>query len=892
MVRISITRSCFRWPLLLAFLGTSLVAATDYETTLKPLFRERCFSCHGALQQKAGLRLDTIESMRKGGKHGPVLEPGQPASSLLLQRVSATDPDDRMPPEHEGQPFSAAQTATLRDWIAAGAPAPADEVAEVDPREHWAFRSRARPAVPSVSDRSWGRNPIDAFIAQRQDQQEITPQPEAPRATLIRRLYLDLIGLPPSLAELESLTHHPAADWYERLVSRLLDDPRHGERWARHWMDIWRYSDPWGLGEQHRNSQKHLWHWRDWIIESLNRNLPYDEMIRLMLSADETHPTDLDRLRATGFLARNYFLFNRNQWMDETVEHVGKSLLGVTLNCAKCHDHKYDPFTHADYYRFRAFFEPYHARLDLLPGQPDLDRDGLPRAYDRVLDPPTYRFVRGQETAPDKSVSLSPGVPGLLAFAGLKVEPVALPLEAWQPERRPWVQEAYLNEARSHLETARAQSARTQARLVQSRETSDESKAEWNLAERELAVAEAEMAAVEKRAEAVRARWSGSTDDPVPHRSAVTAERDLAATRAKRTVAQMELRLLQAAADRKDTVGKELTTAREHLAKALEAAAAPPKAGDSYAPLPGARWTATRFFDSTKDDPAVDFLSTSTGRRSALARWIADPRNPLTARVAVNHLWTRHFGAPLVATVFDFGRKGGTPTHPELIDWLACELVDSGWDLKHLHRLIVGSATYRMGSTLTGAEAAMAKDPDNRTWWRRPSIRLEAEVVRDSILAQAGGLDSVIGGPPVTGPEQADSRRRSLYFYHSNNDRNLFLTTFDEALVKECYRREQSIVPQQALALLNSGLVAGAAPRIADRLSRGMKPTDDEAFVRAAFNVLLGFEPGTTELNESLQALANWRGSDTKGSPPTAHGHARTYLVWALINHGDFVTLR
>ncbi|KAB2668803.1 MAG: DUF1553 domain-containing protein, partial [Verrucomicrobia bacterium] len=781
-------------------------AGDDYTGLIRPLLRDRCFSCHGALKQKAGLRLDTVAFMRRGGKSGPAIDPGRPSESRIFQRVTAAGIDERMPPEHEGQALSAAQSAMLRAWIAAGAPAPDGETAEPDPRDHWSFRAPVRPPVPATAGPSRSGNPIDAFLERGRREHGLTPCGEASRPILVRRLYLDLVGIPPSPAELDARLGDPAPDWYERIVDRLLEDPRHGERWARHWMDVWRYSDPWGLGDQLRNSQKHLWHWRDWIVESINRDLPYDEMIRLMLAADESHPNDLGRLRATGFLARNYFLFNRNQWLDETVEHVSKGLLGLTLNCAKCHDHKYDPFPQADYYRFRAFFEPYHARVDVLPGEPDLARDGLPRVYDRMLETPTYRFVRGQENEPDKSVAIRPGIPEVLAFAELRIRPVSLPTEAWQPERRPWVFEAHLGAARARLASAREKLDGIRTRVAASPAASRaETQAESAVAAREVSLAEAEWESVERRAAAMRRRWAGAGDASEPHRDAVVAERRVAAAKAALGVAAAELRLLRAAPDKRDSVAKEVAAAREKEVGALAEAGKPVPPDATYTRLDGASWTATRFLDSTKDDAVVDFPSTSTGRRTALAAWITDPRNPLTARVAVNHVWNRHFGTPLVAGVFDFGRKNGPPTHPELVDWLACEWVERGWSLKHLHRLIVTSAAYRMESSLAGTGDGMAKDPDNRWWWRRLPIRLEAQVVRDALLAHAGSLDPAMGGAPVPPDAQADSRRRSLYFQHSNNDRNLFLATFDDATVKECYRREQSIVPQQALALLNGG---------------------------------------------------------------------------------------
>ena len=885
--------------------GPIRVLAGDYEAALKPLLRERCFSCHGALQQKAGLRLDTVAGMLRGGKHGPALVSGKAELSAMVQRVSSADTDERMPPEHEGQPFSEAQVALLKQWISEGASAPAGELSEPDPRDHWAFRPRQRPTVPAVKQADRVRNPIDAFLAKGLETAGLTPRPEAPRRLQIRRLYLDLIGLPPTEAEMRQALADGSDEGYRRTVDRLLDDPRYGERWARHWMDVWRYSDPWGLGDQHRNSAKHLWHWRDWIVESLNADLPYDEMIRLMLAADESHPDDLQQLRATGFLGRNYFLFNRNQWLDETVEHVCKAFLGLTLNCAKCHDHKYDPLPQTDYYRMRAFFEPYQVRMDLVPGEADMARDAIPRAYDRDPETPTYRFVRGQETQPDRSRVMTPGVPALLGVALPDIRRVELPPTAWQPERRPWVFETQVGGARKELQTVRSEVARASTNAPATA-----------IAAAKVAVAAARLESVVRRAEAQRASWNdgpaSATAADAARRAAVTAERREKLARHRLTLAETQQKLATAEVGKKDALAKEVATQTERLAALEKEAAQEPAPSETFSVLSGAAWVPTRFLDSTKDDPAVPPPHHSTGRRTALARWITNPANPLTARVAVNQVWNRHFGAALAPALFDFGRKGGTPEHTDLIDWLACELVDTRWSLKHLHRLIVTSAAYRMDSTLAGAGAELARDPDNRLGWRRSPIRLESQVIRDALLAHAGRLDTTRGGPTVGSSDQAQSRRRSLYFHHSNNDRNLFLTTFDEALVKECYRRETSIVPQQALALLNGRLVGDCAPDIARNLTASAPAPGDEAFVRHAFEQLLGFEPSPAELQAALEALRGpFAGSAAeavgKVGPATgtsaamaqkaqaqqdAPMPARARLVWSLVNHGDFVTLR
>jgi hypothetical protein len=354
-------------------------------------------------------------------------------------------------------------------------------------------------------------------------------------------------------------------------------------------------------------------------------------------------------------------------------------------------------------------------------------------------------------------------------------------------------------------------------------------------------------------------------------------------------VAVVSVKLAKAVQAKQDVkalaaIEKELATARGAVDKAEKEAAEP---GVTFTPLVGAKWTATRFKDATKDDPSVPFPATSTGRRTALAEWISDPRNPLTARVATNHVWMRHLGKPLVTTVFEFGRKGNAPNHPELLDWLASELVEHGWSMKHLHRAIVTSAAYRMGSSTAGAEAALKVDPDNRLLWRREPIRLEAQVVRDAILALAGTLDATMGGPPVPEAEQSRSRRRSLYFWHSDISRNAFLTTFDDASVTECYQRDQSIVPQQALALSNAAVVHDAAAQVVGRL--GGATGDDAAFLDRVFTLVLHRPPRAEEKAACLAALEKWRAVE---KPAGNADPTRVHAVWTLFNHNDFVTLR
>jgi mono/diheme cytochrome c family protein len=913
--------------------------SVDYLKQVKPLLTARCVACHGSLKQAGGLRLDTAAAIRAGGDSGAAADPKDVSASVILERISDKDPATRMPPEGEGAALKPDEIALIRAWIAAGAVGPADEKPEADPREHWAFRAPVRPPVPSVKNSAWVRNPIDAFLAAELEKHSLQPQPAAERGLLLRRLYLDLIGLPPTRAQLTEFLNDKSPDAYERVVDQLLASKQYGERWGRHWMDIWRYSDWWGLGAQVRNSQKHIWHWRDWIIESLNEDLAYDEMVRLMLSADETHPDDLDKLRATGFLVRSYFLFNRNTWLEGVVEHTSKGILGLTMNCAKCHDHKYDPISQKDYYRFRAFFEPYQVRTDLLPGEADYEKDGLPRAFDGHPDAPTYLYVRGDEFKPLKDDPLSPGFPKLITPPGeWSITPVKLPQTAYQPGLRPWIYENQIHLAELQIKQAgdalksaeqalaaaekmvkkpagkakdaaqldallddnaklgkptKAAPPKPAASATGTAAAPTPSLAELRLAvvaaEKTLAAAEAALPVVKARHRADGLRADGKSPEfKQAADAACIAERKLGVAKAAQLLAENELRLLREGETKKLGNDKRVKESTDALKKAEELLAAKPDG--KYTPLPGA----LKAFESsteTEDERRKPFPTSSTGRRTALAKLLTDRNNPLTARVAVNHIWTRHMGKPLVPTMFEFGRKGTPPTHPELLDWLAIEFMDRGWSMKQLHRLIVTSNAYRMSSSADGAELALKSDPDNLYYWRMNPIRVEAQVVRDSLLHLTGELDLTLGGANIDPTAQEFSKRRSLYFTHSHNTHHRFLTMFDDADVLECYRRDQSIVPQQALALANAKQAIEASEKLTAQLEALPDAKDEDAFIREAFRTILCCEPNADELAACRDALADWR----KLPLPTGiskQTRARTNLVHALLNHNDFVTVK
>ncbi len=1076
----------------------------DYQKQVRPVLQERCFACHGALKQEGGLRLDTVAAAIQGGESGAAIVPGDSDKSELLARISTSDLSARMPPESEA--LKAEEISAIRKWIEQGAVAPTDEVPESAPEDHWAFKSPVRPNVPVVANSSWVLNPVDAFVAATHEQKSLTPQPAADRRVWLRRVSLDLTGLAPSRSEQEAFLADQSPDAFEKVVDRLLDSPQYGERWGRHWMDIWRYSDWWGLGAEVRNSQKNIWHWRDWIIESLNEDKAYDQMLREMLAADELYPNDLQKLRASGFLARQYFKFNRTSWLDETIEHTSKAMLGLTVNCAKCHDHKYDPISHVDYYQMRAIFEPYQIRTDMIQDQLDFEKDGIPRAFDCNLDAATYLHLRGDDRNPDKERQIIPTVPAFLEFDEFVVEPVMLPAEAVQPGLRQHVIDAHVKSAEARIKDARTAVAAAKVKLLQSESHAkklaehptseedddtvqiveenfqsekpelwqqksgvwsyrdgklvqtntgatresfrlknvpptdfvarlkyvptggnmwksvgirfdvntednvddddvvaymssyaggpklqvsyknkgtqnypaegskvqainlnephemtllvrgtlinviadgspvlayrlpierrpgalelftfdavaeftsfslsslpssvmmteasnqkssdvilpvDQARLMVSIAEKSLRKFEAEPASIRARAAAERARME-APELPATQElifAAVRAERLVTIAKLDEELGNAELAVLQSPPEKKVDAESALAKATASLEESRKALDMP---GDTFTSLTGALKTLENNLE-TEDSRRRPFPRTSTGRRSAFAGWVTDPRNPLPARVAVNHLWARHFGKGLVTTVFDFGRKGAAPSHPELLDWLAVEFVESGWSMKHIHRLIVLSNAYRLSSSTANApDNNMAVDGDNRYYWRRNPVRMEAQLVRDNLLSMGGDLDLTIGGPSI--PVKDDkSVRRSLYYVHSHNEHQTFLSMFDDANVLECYRRAESIVPQQALALENSPLAVAMAAKISRQIEASVSGITDEAFIHEAFLTVLNVAPTAPESAASLEAISELMAIASPGNNQTAQSQARTIFVLALLNHNDFVTVR
>lgn len=1053
-----------------------LRADVDYVTQIKPLFAHKCYSCHGVLKQEAELRLETLALMIQGGDSGAAVVAGDSHASLLVERVTA-DADSRMPPAEDGAALKPEEIQLIRQWVDEGAIAPHEETPG-GPRDHWAFQQIVRPSLP---DDARG-NPIDVLLQLQRESLALKAQPPAERSLLLRRLYLNLIGLPPTRQQL-----HDQRPWSE-IVDELLASPQHGQRWGRHWMDVWRYSDWYGLGAQLRYSQKHLWHWRDWIVDSLNDDKGYDRMIHEMIAGDEIAPEDLDAVTATGFLARNYYLFNRTTWLDSTIEHTGKAFLGLTLNCAKCHDHKYDPITHEDYYSFRAIFEPHQVRLDPISGVMNLEKDGLPRVFDDHLSAETRLHIKGNPMTPDPNTQITARVPALFSSFQPQIESVRLPPTAYAPGRRQTVQADHLRQAQAKVALAEKELAEAERKLASSKEgtattettsaTADflfvddftePNPAAWEVVgadwkydngallrttstrEREYVrlrtplpsdfevtcdytttggdtyksvtfrfdeSADGQYAnfvytsahTAGPKVQVAYARNGQSTYPPEGRKTrAITvgeplqlklAVRDrlvnvwlndefqvayrlpdrqtnglftlqgfdatvaydriairslpddvslvdaknksplstqdaktgvsLAAAKLKAATAAFDALKATIAADRSrtenadDAADKALALQAatqqqfailaeaevERLAAGADAQKTKLAAEKSkqakdrlqaigkqdipeYAPIRASRKALEGPADKEADYPAV-YSKTSTGRRTALARWMTAPQNPLTARVAVNHVWLRHFGEPLVESVFDYGLRAKKPQHSELLDYLAAEFMEHDWSFKHLHRLIVTSDAYQLSSSIKHADAVtLAADPENRYYWRANTRRMESQVVRDSLLYLAGTLDLTRGGPPLDVGN--GTNRRSLYYRHSRDSQDKFLSMFDDADLLQCYRRSESIVPQQALALANSEVSMQNAAKIASRITQTLPNSEQRLFIRTAIEIILGRLPVEHEEQycltfcEDLRTLLQSEQSIADADIAT---RVRTRLVHSLLNHNDFVSIR
>ncbi len=846
-----------------------------YQSKVAPLLKEKCTACHGAVRQEAGLRLDAAEMIRKGSGTGSIVDLEKPSESELLRRVCSESADERMPPPNEGVALKSEEIELLRSWLEKGMPSPESEEVLTSPREHWSFRP-----IPRNTDGAT----IDSIVSSAHSTRNLEPLPEADRYTLLRRVTLDLTGLPPTREEIDQFISDTSEDAYQRTVDRLLSRPSYGERWGRHWMDVWRYSDWDGYKEELRGSQRHIWHWRDWIIESLNANKPYDQMVREMIAADELYPLDSNRLRATGFLARNYHKSNRNIWLDATIEHTSKAFLGLTINCAKCHDHKYDPISQEDYYRFRAIFEPHQVRTDAMHSSAELP--SFPRAYDADPNAMTYIFSRGDDKHPIKEKGMGPGMPYQLPVdIPFEVSAVDLPAAAYLPELTAASEKAELEKAWKRIDEANDKLSNSLAKarqldLGQSGSDALNNSEAIKLELLKLREAEAALTSLKARFAADKAKHLTSSQEE--YASTAKTAREL---EQQWKMVEAELRLETASRGLKAAENSSVKDEKKRQ-QALDKA---------KKELEEARTKLQKYRNNDESVQLKDYTTlvkgypkTTTGRRAALARWITDQNNPLAARVAVNHVWARHFGSPLVDSVFDFGLKSSKPQLMEVLDLLAGQLVASQWDLKKLHRSIVTSDAYRRASDGTPKTVAHNRgiDPDNQLYWRYNVSRLDAEVIRDGLLLVGGILEGNMGGPDIDEDSGEKVFRRSIYFRHAYEKQMTMMVLFDAASPSECYLRKPSVIPQQALVMANSDLTRTVARKLAEHL-RERSHGDRQRFVDDLFLTVLGRPVLPHESSASLNFL-----SRSAGEGNSNEDSALQSLSHVLLNHSDFVSVR
>lgn len=813
----------------------------SFENQIRPILKAYCFECHGEGNKLAGdLDLRLRRLLIKGGESGPAIAPNKPDMSLLLKRVR----DGEMPPGKKK--LTQEQMDLLHRWIATGAKVngPEPEAAApgllitADDRAFWFFQPVRRPDVPATRKEDRTRTPIDAFLLDKMRGQKLAFAPDADKRTLIRRATFDLVGLPPTLEEIEAFLKDDSADAYEKLIDRLLASPHYGERWGRHWLDVAGYADSEGYG-QDDPVRPNAWRYRDYVIRSFNEDRPFDRFIHEQLAGDELiespqkyTPADMDRLIATGFLrmapdgtgqANVEQKVARNQVITDTIKIVSTAFLGLTVNCAQCHHHRYDPIPQDDFYRLRALFEPAY----------DVENWRLPAKRDVSL-------LSAEEV---KQAKL------------LEVEAAKHDAERVKLQKRQF--DEILEKVVESIPEAKKAVARKAASTPVNRQT-------------------AEMKAIIKEfpdvamTPVILARL-----DPLRSEQVKKLSQEAASLRAKKANETLVRALTE-------TPGQVPTTRLFHR-------------GDPDQPkqvvAPGALTILDERFSLNvspkRSNPA------STGRRLAFARWLTDAQNPFTTRVIVNRVWLDHFGRGIVSTPADFGRLGERPTHPELLDWLASEFVREGWSMKKLHRLIMTSTAYRQSSARDPERDRI--DPDNKLYSRMSVRRLEAESVRDSILRVSGKMEMKAFGPPVPvkdnesgqfvlGIENKDGAgrflaeiplqpgeeyRRSVYVQVRRSKPYYVLDTFDAAAVTPvCEIRNSSTVTPQALLLMNSEFILQQSLAFASRLEREAG-TDPENRVRMGWRLAFGSDPSPAQVKASVTFVEQQtKLLDGKLSPP------------------------
>ena len=852
--------------------------ARSFERDVLPILKAYCWKCHGGEAWKAELDLRSLPLIIRGGKNGAALIRGSADQSLLYQKLAAGSmpPGDALKPTDE-------QIAAIGDWIDAGAPAqyeggPLTEedsppLSKAD-RNWWSFRKPVRPAVPGVQHRDRVRTPIDAFLLRKLEAKGLGFSRDAEVLTLLRRVYLDVIGLPPAPAEVDAFLADTSPNALEHLVDRLLSSPHFGQRWGRHWLDAAGYVDSidGDVDAAFTRKREDIWKYRDYVVRVLNDDKPYDRFLLEQIAGDELidwrnsktfTPEIRELLTATGFLrlaADVTFAPElntadlRNQVVYDTIQILGSNLLGLTLQCAQCHSHKFDPISHADYYRLRAILAP---------------------AYNvRNWKHSWERFLHDVSTAEKQQIDdHNSNVESQLSGLNEKVAGI----------RRPFEQELLDEKLARVPEAIRADAKRAINTPAEKR-----SAVQKYLAERFASVLKVDSANIDKALDERSRKNVNSLRQQID--GLQSTRKSYGRIQALWDVGTPAPAFLHIRGDYR-TPGAEI---RPGVIAVLDDPSNPFAVADGPAGRP------------------------TSGYRTALAGWLTKPDHPLTARVIVNRIWQQYFGRGIVATPDNFGLAGAQPTHPELLDWLATEFVRSGWSLKRLHRLILTSTAYRQSSHPAIPESSTENrgeqspspetvDPENQLLWRMPLRRLESEIIRDAILAVSGHLDQRLGGPPIPLKLNADgsveidtnklsspSRRfgRSLYLFARRSYQLTELSVFDQpVMATNCTRRIHSEVVSQSLTMLNGRFIFEQAGHFAARV-RAEAGTDDDRRIERAFHLALIRKVSADEFSLARELLREQSARYRKQKEMTTEQSVDAALVdlcQMLLNTNEFL---
>jgi hypothetical protein len=914
------------------------LAAQRTEVTEKevlPILEKKCFQCHGEALQMANLDLRTRAAMLKGGEKGTALVPGNAEASSLYKRVAGIEaPKMPMAPLPE---LTAQEVAVLKDWINQGAPwgqgqsaqqagagygdAYKEKVITEEDRNWWAFQKPVRHPLPKVTDARWSRNPIDTFVKAKLDEKGLLPAPEADRPTLIRRAYLDLVGLLPAPAEVDAFVNDPSPRAYEDLIERLLASHHYGERWGRFWLDVVRYAD--SSGYEHDRDMATAWRFRDYVIKSFNEDKPYNQFVIEHLAGDEVDNPTYDSLTATAFYRvgpRVRFRekdnpYYRYEYLDDMVRTSFQGFMGISVHCARCHDHKFDPITRMDYYRTVAMFFGYvNYDHPLIPKEQIQEWETKTREVLARMAPvrkaiaeieAPYRLKQFQESVKRLPQEIQDAIntPVDQRTEGQK-------LLAAQFERNlvgdPDGDPSYMGEdpALGLLTTAgtrapnlQVEPGRRQRPMGSGIKLNPEDEARMKPLREQLAALEKAMPPTPFAVEGIRDGDyrlvpDGPGDEPWPGKG-------------NRFNYGEDCCFLP-------EPGRKYDVPPVHFgANGLVVE------DDLKGPVvsPGYLTVLTKGTPPPVANPPERSDYVTSGRRRALAEWMVSPENPLTSRVMINRVWYWHFGRGIVATPGNFGKMGLAPSNPELLDWLATEFVRQGWSVKQMHRLIMNSETYKMASSFYRPENA-ERDPDNIFLWRYPVRRLEAEAIRDVILSASGQLNLQAGGLPffpsipksvregyrqgkwILTKEEPATWRRSIYSYWKRGMKYPMFEVHDQPDVNvTCEKRNTSTVPTQALTLLNNEFVLMQARHLADRVL-AEAGADAEAQVKVMYRIALSREPNQRELDGNLAflkkqheyQLAKASGSGSgAGSTESADLGALTDLAHVMLNANEFV---